>query len=106
MGGETEARVEVRGGRLYVPAPTYRGTLAGCTAVALLVREGDWWLVPLAAGAGGLQLKQRTAGGDRVVEAQEFLRSQGVEDTAPATWLKLEHAAALGAFRLVRCAPG
>jgi len=97
-------QVELRGGRLYVPLPTYVRALAEFPSVALLVREGDWWLVPLKAGAGGLQLKQRTARGDRVVEAQEFFRAQGLDDAREPESLNLEFDAARGAYRLARTA--
>jgi len=40
--------------------------------------------------SGGVLLKQRTAAGDRVVDAAEFLRAQGWDDegehTCPAEW--------------------
>ncbi len=94
--------MEVRSGRLYVPAQTYERVLAGFTAVALLVREDGWWLIPLKAGAGGLQLKQRSARGDRVVEAQEFLRSQGVDDAQEPALFRLEFDPGRGAYRLAR----
>lgn len=99
-----EALVEVRAGRLHVPAQTYEAVLAAFSAVALLARDGGWWLIPLKAGAGGLQLKLRNARGDRVIEAQEFLRSQGVEDAhEPATYC-LAFDAARGAYRLALAA--
>lgn len=97
-----EVLVEARSGRLYVPAQTYEQLLAGFAAVALLVRDGDWWLVPLKAGAGGLQLKQRSARGDRVVEAQEFLRAQGIDDGQDPATFRLEFDPGRGAYRLAR----
>lgn len=99
-----EPLVEVRAGRLYVPAQTYELVLAGFPAVALLVRDGGWWLIPLKAGAGGLQLKQRNARGDRVVEAQEFLRSQGVDDAQEPMTFSLEFDTGRGAYRFGRIA--
>ncbi|MEW5834429.1 MAG: hypothetical protein ACOZJZ_23345 [Pseudomonadota bacterium] len=97
--------VELRAGRLHVPASTYEQALQGCPAVALLERDHAWWLIPLAAGAGGLQLKLRTARGDRVVEAQEFFRAQGLEDTHEPRTLGLEFEPSRGAFKLVPPAP-
>jgi len=94
-------QVELRDGRLHVPASTYAQALAGHPAVALLAREDGWWLIPLKGGAGGLQLKMRTAGGDRVVEAREFFRAQGVEDTHAPCTLELAFEPSRGAFRLV-----
>lgn len=93
--------VELRSGRLYVPVATYEQALAGYSAVALLAREDGWWLIPLKGGAGGLQLKLRTARGDRVVEAQEFFRSQGLEDTHEPRTFELAFEPSRGAFKLV-----
>ena len=90
----------LREGRLHIPAAVFDGHLAGSTAVALLARDGHWWLLPLLAGAGGLQIKLRNPHGDRVVETQEFFRSQGWEDAAAATELTLQFDSAKGAFRL------
>jgi hydrogenase maturation protease len=72
---------ELRDGRLHLSKAICDRWLAACTSVALLDRDGQWWLIPLVAGAGGLQLKQRNARGDRVVEAQEFFRQHGLEDS-------------------------
>ena len=90
----------LREGRLHIPAAVFDDHLAGSTAVALLARDGHWWLLPLLAGAGGLQIKLRNLRGDRVVETQEFFRSQGWEDAAAATELTLQFDGAKGAFRL------
>jgi hypothetical protein len=95
-----QAVVEVRGGRLYVPAHVHERELAGFPSVALLARDGSWWLIPLKAGAGGLQLKQRSSRGDRVVEAQEFLRANGVDDAQAPLFFRLEFDPGCGAFRL------
>lgn len=84
---ETEAWV--RNGRLYLTAAAHVSRLGGCAAVALLAHEGEWMLMPLRSGAGGLQVKQRNARGDRVVEAQEFFRSQGLEDDPVSRPLRL-----------------
>jgi len=92
--------VELRDGRLYVPVQTYEHALSGCCGVALLARDDQWWLFPLQGGAGGLQLKQRTARGDRVVEAQEFFRAQGIDEAQPPLALQLEFEPDRGAFRL------
>ena len=93
-------RLMLREGRLHIPAAVFDGHLAGSTAVALLARDGHWWLLPLLAGAGGLQIKLRNPHGDRVVETQEFFRSQGWEDAAAATEFTLQFDRAKGAFRL------
>jgi hypothetical protein len=69
--------------------------------VALLADAGQWWLLPLRAGAGGLQVKLRNARGDRVVEAQEFFRQQGLEDDPAARPFELVFDAQRGGYRLL-----
>lgn len=95
------ATVQLRQGRLYIARAVHDGVLQACPAVALVARDGQWWLLPLLGGAGGLQVKLRNAAGDRVVEAQEFFRAQGVDDAAPARVLRLVADAEQGACRLV-----
>lgn len=93
--------VEVRAGRLHLPGDVYERALPGCPALALLVRDGQWWLLPLKGGAGGLQIKIRNARGDRVVEAQEFFRAQGVQDDDAPCAYELQHVPEAGGFRLL-----
>ncbi len=93
--------IHLRAGRLHIDSSTYGRRLMGCVAVALMVRDGQWMLLPLHGGAGGLQIKIRNARGDRVVESQEFFRSQGLEDDHGALELTLDEDAALGGYRLV-----
>jgi len=95
------AGVLLHDGRLHLSAELHAGPLRGCDAVALLADEDGWLLVPLHAGAGGLQLKQRNARGDRVVECREFVRAQGIEDDAPPMRFALCEEVGRGAFRLV-----
>lgn len=96
--------IELRDGRLVLPAAVFERCLAPCVAVALVAREDRWWLLPLHGGAGGLQIKLRNAAGDRVVEAREFFRAQGVEDGAPARRLQLAFVPAEGGFALLPAA--
>lgn len=63
-------RMLLREGRLHIPAGVFDGHLACSTSAALLARDGQLWLLPLLAGAGGLQIKLRNLRGDRVVESQ------------------------------------
>ena len=71
--------LRVAGANLYLDHETCARFLPDAQAVALLKRDGQVLIVPLAAGsAGGLLLKVRNARGDRVVHAQEFFRSQGL----------------------------
>ncbi len=94
-------RIEVRAGRVHIPIEVYERALPGCPALALLVRDGQWLLLPLLGGAGGLQIKIRNARGDRVVEAQEFFRGQGLEDTDEPCKFELKHEPEFGGFRLL-----
>lgn len=96
-----KARVQLRAGRLHISSEVYQGLLPGCPALALLVRDGQWLLLPLLAGAGGLQIKIRNARGDRVVESQEFFRALGFEDGHEPCEMELAPASELGGFRLL-----
>lgn len=95
------ARVRLRAGRLHIPSEVYQSLLPGCPALALLVRDGNWCLLPLLGGAGGLQIKIRNAHGDRVVESQEFFRAQGFEDDHQPCDFELMHVPELGGFRML-----
>ena len=79
--GASDTGVWLHNGRLHLTHSAYARYLRNCPAVALMVRDARWLLMPLLSGAGGLQVKQRNAQGDRVIEAQEFFRSQGHEDS-------------------------
>lgn len=98
---DAAARVQLRAGRLHVAREVYDAWLAGCPALALMARDGQWLLLPLLGGAGGLQIKIRNARGDRVVESQEFFRQQGLEDDHPPREFALEPVPERGALRLV-----
>ena len=98
---ESAGRVQVRAGRLHLPCDVYERALPGCPALALLVRNGQWLLLPLFGGAGGLQIKIRNAHGDRVVESQEFFRNQGFEDADEPREFELKHEPEFGGFRLL-----
>jgi hydrogenase maturation protease len=87
-------------GRLHLSSAAYERYLQGCPAVALLVRDADWLLLPLRAGAGGLQVKLRNARGDRVIEAQGFFRTQGREDSERIEPLRLHDDPDRGALRI------
>jgi len=94
--------VQVRDGRLHIPGQVYERVLLNCPSVALLVRDGRWQLLPLFGGAGGLLIKMRNARGDRVVEAQEFLRSQGFEQGHEPVEFDLDPQPEGGGFQLLR----
>lgn len=87
--GQSQPEAWLRNGRLHLSSAAYVRHLRDCVSVGLLARGGDWLLLPLRAGAGGLQIKLRNAAGDRVIEAQEFFRTQGLEDSQDARSVKL-----------------
>ena len=97
-------RVQLRAGRLHIDSATCERQLPGRAAMALMVRDGQWVLLPLHGGAGGLQVKIRNARANRVVESQEFFRQQGLENNHEPQELQLDEDRSLGGFRLL--APG
>ena len=90
----------LQNGRLHLSAAAYERHLRACAAVALLERERQWLLFPLASGAGGLQVKLRNPRGDRVIESQEFFRAQGLEDSPRPRPLRLEPDHSQAALRI------
>lgn len=97
---ETGPDVWLQNGRLHLSSAAYEQYLQHCHAVGLLERDGRWLLLPLLGGAGGLQVKLRNARGDRVVEAQEFFRSQGFEDSPERRLLQLHADPEQGGLRI------
>lgn len=72
------ASVIVARANLYLAREVCDAHLAGVQAVALLERDHQAFIVPLAPGsAGGVLLKLRNRHGDRVIHAQEFFRTHG-----------------------------
>ncbi len=92
--------VWLQNGRLHLTSAAYDRYMDSCSIVALLARDDAWLLLPLRAGAGGLQIKLRNTRGDRVIEAQEFFRAQGLEDSAQLRSVRLHHAPEHGAWRI------
>lgn len=83
--------LSVRRGALYFSGVTYERFFAGLANVILLRDGSDLVVLPVRnPSAGGYVIKLRTAVGDRVVQAAEFFRENGVEDeiemTLPAVW--------------------
>jgi hypothetical protein len=97
---DASGSVQLRDGRLHIASEVYERAMPGCPALVLLVRDGQWWLLPLFGGAGGLQIKIRNARGDRVVEAQEFFRQQGFEHGHAPREFELVPEPGAGGFRL------
>jgi hypothetical protein len=74
----TDGRVVIGDGRILLPRAVCERWLAGVASVALIQRDGQAWLLPLAGPvAGGLLLKQRNRAGDCVVHATDFLAERG-----------------------------
>jgi hypothetical protein len=69
--------VTVLRGNLYLSRELYEHYFCGIEQVALMERDGEVLVVPLLHSPGGLLLKMRNAHGDRVIQAQEFLRGLG-----------------------------
>ncbi|MBN8924782.1 MAG: hypothetical protein BGP10_01645 [Rhodanobacter sp. 68-29] len=94
------AEIVLRDGRLHMAREVHERVLFACENVALLARGDGWLLMPLRAGAGGLQVKLRNARGDRVVESQEFFRNQGIDDSAEPRRLLLVDVPGEAAFAM------
>ncbi len=83
--------VILRSGGLYLSYELCRRYFAGLDSVILLRRDEDLWILPVRhAAAGGYLLKLRNSAGDRVVNAADFFRAQGLDvesaRAAPVTW--------------------
>jgi len=77
----------LRRGRLYLPAELYERYFAGLESVVLIRRDDDLVVLPVRhAGAGGYLLKRRDAAGERVTDAVDFLRAQGIDEEAERTF--------------------
>jgi len=79
-GGEAQI-ARVKRGSLYVPAALHERYFAGLSTVILLRRDDHLLVMPVHdAAAGGYLLKIRNPAGDRVVDAMDFFRDQGLDD--------------------------
>lgn len=73
--------VRIARGALHISAALYAERFSGVEGVALLRRERALVILPVRhVLAGGFLLKQRNLAGDRVVDAPEFFRSNGVPE--------------------------
>jgi hypothetical protein len=76
-------QIRLRQRRLYVPRAAYETYFAGGSTVILLRKEQDLLVLPVRhAASGGYMLKIRNRAGDRVVDAGDFFRDQGLGDDA------------------------
>ncbi len=77
------AQVSLRQRRVYIARQVYDAFFPGCSTVILLRKEKDLLILPVRhAASGGYVLKIRNAAGDRVIDAGDFFRDQGLEDEA------------------------
>jgi len=78
-----KAQVRIQAGRLYIDAATFTHFLDQRSAVTLVRRANDLYIVPLLDSTfGGYLCKHRTLAGDRVVDAEDFFRDHGFDDTS------------------------
>lgn len=69
-------------GNVYVPVEVYDCYFKGMESVALLPHPEGVLLLPLIQqAAGGLLFKIRNLRGDRIIHAQEFLRTYGYAES-------------------------
>ena len=83
--------ISLKRGALYVTSDIYDRYFAGLEAVILLRRDRDLCILPVRhLAAGGYLLKLRNKAGDRVVNAPDFLREQGIDEEValelPVVW--------------------
>jgi hypothetical protein len=91
--------LQIRSGSLYIDAATFARSFGAREAVALLRRDEDFWIVPLASAvSGGYLCKRRTAAGDRVIHADDFFREQGLGAAENALEIEAMWNADAGAF--------
>ena len=77
------ATVTLMRGGLYLARAVYDRYFAALDTIVLLRRDRDLLIMPVRhAAAGGYLLKLRNAAGDRVVNAPDFFRAQGLDDEA------------------------
>jgi len=76
-------QVWLRQRRLYMARTAYDTHFGGGASVILLRQGADLLVLPVRhAASGGYVLKIRNAAGDRVVDAGDYFRDQGLADNA------------------------
>lgn len=66
---------------LYIEANVFEAHFANVQSVALLRKEKDLLILPLATGeSGGFYIKQVNARGDRAIHAADFFRLNGIDE--------------------------
>ena len=75
--------VTLKRGSLYLSRAVYDRYFARLETIVLIRRNHDLLVMPVRhAAAGGYLLKLRNGAGDRVVNAPDFFREQGLDDEA------------------------
>jgi hydrogenase maturation protease len=93
--------VRIAHGSIYLDRDLCERYLPDVVMVALLVRAGKTFILPLRGPvAGGLLLKVRNARGDRVVHAAEFLSALGISPDAPGRQVLVQWAPEIGGLWL------
>lgn len=73
--------ITLKRGGLYLVRELYDRYFPGLETVILLRRNHDLLILPVRqAAAGGYLLKARNGAGDRVVNAPDFFREQGIDE--------------------------
>lgn len=71
----------IKRGGLYLSHEVHRRYFADVEAVILMRRDADLIVLPVVhAAGGGYLLKLRNSAGDRVANAADFFRANGIDD--------------------------
>ena len=86
-----DALLTIRRAALHFSVQTYERYFAGLSSLVVLRDGADLLVLPVRLGAaGGYVIKQRNGAGDRTVDAADFFRDNGIDDTIsltlPAHW--------------------
>jgi hypothetical protein len=77
------ASVTLSRGSLYLTSELYRRYFDGLETVILLRGNDDLMIMPVRhTAAGGYLMKLKNAVGDRVVNAMDFFRLHGIDETS------------------------
>lgn len=73
-------QITIRHGSIYLTDKVYRCYFDGLESVILMRKANDLAILPVRhAAAGGYLLKLKNSAGDRVVNAMDFLASNGID---------------------------
>jgi hypothetical protein len=93
----TALRLRIAGGRIYLDRDLYDRYFRGIESAVLLADGRDLLILPVASVAsGGYLMKLRNSRGDRVIDAADTLRENGLEEarehTPAVRWSALQAA--------------